>query len=178
MKRMSLAAFIGVAGLLVIMLGLGTAGSTLAGSATLTGTSATASNGRGNVTSAPSGARTAPPTPRRVGRGPVLPRGAKRIGALGASTKINVDVMLAPSSSAALADYAANVSSPGNALYHHYLTVGQFAAMFGPTASAVSTVEASLRADGLTPGRLSANHLTLPVTATAKQFAVAFSTGF
>ncbi len=178
MKRISLAAFIGVAGLLVIMLGLGTAGSPLAGGTTLTGTSATASQGRGNVTSAPSGARAAPPTPRRVGRGPVLPRGARRIGALGASTRINVDVVLAPSSAAALQDYAANVSSPGNALYHHYLTVSQFAAMFGPTASAVSTVEASLRADGLTPGPLSANHLTLPVTATAKQFAGAFSIGF
>ena len=50
--------------------------------------------------------------------------------------------------------------------------------MFGATALAVSTVEASLRAEGLTPGPLSANHLTLPVTATATQFAGAFSTGF
>ena len=178
MKRISLAAFIGVAGLLLITLGVGTAGSTPAGSATLTGTSATPSNGLDAVTSAHSGASAGPPTPRRVGHGPMVPRGAKRIGALGTSTRINVDVALAPSNPAALEDYAANISSPGNSLYHHYLTVGQFASMFGPTAAAISTVEASLRADGLTPGPLSANHLTLPVTATANQFAKAFSIGF
>ena len=34
--------------------------------------------------------------------------------------------------------------------YHHYLTVSQFAATFGPSAAAVSAVEASLRASGLT----------------------------
>ena len=49
---------------------------------------------------------------------------------------------------------------------------------FGPSAAAISAVEASLRADGLTPGSLSADHLLLPVTATAKQLAGAFSTGF
>src|SRR5690242_17662231 len=130
MKRISLAAFIGVAGLLLIMLGVGPARSTPAGSATLTGSSGSANQGWATVTSARSGARAAqPPPPRRVGRGPVLPRGARRIGALGAATKINVDVVLAPSSAAALQDYAANVSSPGNALYRHYLTVSQFAAM-------------------------------------------------
>ena len=87
-------------------------------------------------------------------------------------------MVLAPSSPSALADYAANVSSPGNALYHHYLTVSQFAATFGPSAAAVSAVEASLRASGLTPGPLSGNHLMLPVAATAKQFATAFSVAF
>jgi hypothetical protein len=51
MKRTSLAAVIGAAGLLLITLGVGTAGSTLTGNATLLGatssTSATASHGLG-----------------------------------------------------------------------------------------------------------------------------------
>ena len=180
MKLRSLAACIGAAGLLLITLGVGTDWGTLAGAASLSGSSVTASQGPGNVTSlsAHSGVSAAPPTPRRVGHGPQLPRGARRLGSLSVSTRINVDVMLAPSSATALADYAANVSSPGNALYHHYLTVSQFAAMFGPTATAVSTVEASLRSEGLTPGTLSSNRLLLPVTATAKQLGKAFSTGF
>jgi len=50
--------------------------------------------------------------------------------------------------------------------------------MFGPTASAISAVESSLRADGLTPGPLSADHLMLPVTATADQLGRALSIGF
>ncbi len=86
--------------------------------------------------------------------------------------------MLASGDATGLADYAANVSSPGNPLYHHYLTVSQFASMFGPSPAAISTVEDALRAEGLTPGPLSANHLMLPVAATAQQFGRAFSTGF
>ncbi|HEX3514426.1 MAG TPA: protease pro-enzyme activation domain-containing protein, partial [Trebonia sp.] len=162
------------------MAGSTLAGTTLASTGTLSSTSVTVNHGLGGVTDtlAHSGVGAGPPTPRRVGHGPALPRGARRIGVLADSTRINVDVVLAPSSAVALQDYAANVSSPGNPLYHHYLTPDQFTAMFGATASAVSTVEASLRADGLTPGPLSANHLTLPVTATAKQFAGAFSLGF
>jgi subtilase family serine protease len=181
MKPRSLSVFVGVIALLAITLGVGWGGPTLAGPVAARDTSVTVSQGLGNAVgpAAQSLARAAHPgPPRRVGRGPKLPRGARRLRALSAATKINVDVMLAPSDEAALTAYAANVSSPGNALYHHYLTVSQFAAMFGPSAAAVSAVEASLRADGLTPGPLSANHLMLPVTATAKQLAAAFSTSF
>ena len=55
--------------------------------------------------------------------------------------------MLAPRSAAALEDYAANVSSPGNSLYHHYLTVGQTvgAATAGPFT--VTVPKASTDAD-------------------------------
>jgi len=180
MKPRSWAVFIGVAALLAITFVVGRTGPTLADAAARD-TSVTVSQGTGSA-AGPAGSALVsaahPAPPKRVGHGPKLPRGARRLGALAAGTKIKVDVMLAPSSSAALADYAANVSSPGNALYHHYLTVSQFAATFGPSAAAISTVKASLRADGLTPGPLSANHLTLPVTATAKQFAGAFSIGF
>jgi hypothetical protein len=132
-------------------------------------------------------ARTAPataahtgahPVSERVGTAPAAVRGAHRIGALAASARIHVDVMLAPRNKAALQDYATNVSSPGNSLYRHYLTVGQFAARFGPTPAGIRAVESSLRKAGLRPGRLASDHVTLPVTATAGQFARAFSTGF
>jgi hypothetical protein len=181
MKPRSLAVFIGVIALLALALGVGWGDSALTGPAATRDTSLTVSQARGAAAgqaghSLASAAHPGPP--RRVGSGPKLPRGARRLGALAVATKINVDVMLAPSNAAAMADYAANVSSPGNALYHHYLTVEQFAAMFGPSAAAISAVESSLRADGLTPGPLAANHLLLPVTATAKQLAAAFSTGF
>ena len=180
MKPRALAAFVGAASLLLIAFGFGIADPTLAGNAAPRSTSVTVNQSVSTATdlSAHSSVGAPAPAAKRVGHGPVLPKGAQRIGALTASARINVDVMLASSSAAALADYATNVSSPGNPLYHRYLTVDQFAAMFGPTASAISTVEASLRAEGLTPGSLSANHLMVPVTATAKQFGQAFSTGF
>ena len=180
MKPRSWAVFIGVATLLAITFIVGRGGPTLAGAAARD-TSVTVSQGTGSATDPAGSALVSaahPAPPKRVGPGPKVPHGARRLGALATSTKMTVEVMLAPRSSAALADYAANVSSPGNALYHHYLTLSQFTAMFGPSAAAASTVEASLRADGLTPGPLSANHLLLPVTATAKQFAGAFSIGF
>ncbi len=116
--------------------------------------------------------------PERLGSAPAVAPGAHRIGALPGAATLSVDVMLAPRSAAALQAYATAVSSPGNSLYRHYLTVGQFASRFGPTASAISAVESSLRAAGLRPGLLAADHLMLPVTATAGQFASAFSTGF
>ena len=178
MKPRSLAAFIGAVCLLLITLGVGIASATVPGTAALRGASTSSGGGGGGGTATVLSAHSAAPPPKRVGHGPALPRGAARIGALAAATRINVDVMLAPSDATALANYAANVSSPGNSLYHHYLTVSQFAAMFGPTAAAVSTVDASLRAEGLTPGPLSANHLTVPVTATASQLGKAFSIGF
>ena len=180
MKPRSLAVFIGVAAVfLAIALGVGGVGPTRQAQPRRRQPRRGASRGQTPGQAGQSLASAAHPgPPRRVGRGPAIPRGARRLGALAAAAKISVDVVLAPSSPSALADYAANVSSPGNALYHHYLTVSQFAATFGPSAAAVSAVEASLRASGLTPGPLSANHLLLPVAATAKQFATAFSVAF
>jgi kumamolisin len=76
-------------------------------------------------------------------------------------------VALRPRDPAGLAAYAAAVSTPSDPLYHQYLTVSQFAARFGPTAASVAAVRAALRAQGLSPGALSANGLALPVSTTA-----------
>lgn len=163
----------------MLALGVGWGGSTLAGATPTKNTSLTVGQGAGSA-AGPGGqalaAAVQPGPPRRVGAGPKLPRGARRFGALANSTKINVDVMLTPGDAAGLAAYAANVSSPGNSLYHRYLSIAQPATAFGPSAAAVSAVEASLKEDGLRLGPLSADHLLLPVTATAKQLAAAFST--
>src|SRR5215469_1267740 len=117
MKPRSWAVFIGVATLLAITFVVGRTGPTLTGAAARD-TSVTVSQGTGSA-AGPGGSTLVsaahPGPPKRIGHGPQLPHGARRLGALSSATKITVDVMLAPSSSAALADYAANVSSPGNA---------------------------------------------------------------
>jgi len=116
-------------------------------------------------------------SPRRVGEAPA-PGRAVRLGRLAPSTAMHVDVVLQPRDPAALASYAADVSTPGNALYRHWIAPGQFAARFGPTPAAIRAVTASLRSAGLRVGQISGDHLSLPVSATAGAVARAFSLGF
>ncbi len=115
---------------------------------------------------------------RRIGTKPSLPSGAKAVGALSQGTQLSITVTLQPRDPAALAAYAAAVSTPGSSEYHHYLSVAEFARRFGPTSSAIAAAEASLRARGLSPGRLSANGLSFSVTANADRLASGFHTSF
>ena len=115
---------------------------------------------------------------RRIGSKPSLPSGAKAVGALSQSTQLSVTVTLQPRDPAALAAYATAVSTPGSSEYHDYLSVAEFAHRFGPTASAIAAAETSLRARGLSPGKLSANGLSFSVTATAARLASGFQTSF
>jgi subtilase family serine protease len=103
-----------------------------------------------------------------------VPAGSARIGALPGSITIQIDVALAPRDPAALSQYANQVSTPGSPLYHQYIARGQFASLFGPTNATVTSVYAALRARGLNPGAISADHLSIPVTATAGQIESAF----
>jgi subtilase family serine protease len=72
--------------------------------------------------------------------------------------------------------YSEGVATPGSPLYHHYLSVGEFVSRFAPTAAQVAAVRASLVRNGLAPGAISANGLTLPMTARAGTVETAFST--
>jgi hypothetical protein len=111
-----------------------------------------------------------------VGVAAGIPRGAARIGAEPGFRVLRIDVVLAPRDPAALSRYAIEVATPGSPLYHDYLPRGAFPAFFGPTAAAIATVRSALRAVGLRPGPLSANHLSIPVTATATAIERAFGT--
>jgi hypothetical protein len=112
----------------------------------------------------------------RVGQAPQRPRGTRVIGSLGRSTRLHVTVVLQPRDPAALARYATDVATPGSGRFHRYLTVNQFASRFGPTPSQLAAVESELRAHGLHPGTPTANHLSIPLSATAASVAQAFST--
>jgi hypothetical protein len=125
-----------------------------------------------------SGVAAAAPANKRVGAKPPIPAGAQRVGVLPAGISIQAVVTLQPRDPQALADYARAVSTPGSSAYHHYLTVGQFVQRFGPTKGQVNAVVASLRTRGLHPGAVSANHLSLTLSAPASQLASAFSTSF
>jgi subtilase family serine protease len=105
-----------------------------------------------------------------------IPAGSRELGAVARNATVHAAVALQPRDAAGLAAYAQAVATPGSGLYHHYLSVRQFAERFAPTAAQVTAVRASLRKDGLTPGQVGANGLTLPVTADAATVESAFST--
>lgn len=92
------------------------------------------------------------------------------------STKVSIDVVLQPRNPAALSQYATQVATPASPLYHRYITAAQFPELFGPTSAAITSVYAALKAAGLRPGKISADHLSIPVTATAGQLQSAFGT--
>lgn len=57
---------------------------------------------------------------------------------------VDARVYLAGQNQAGLASYATAVSTPGNALYGHYLTPSQVRAAYGPTSAQVSAVQSWL----------------------------------
>jgi subtilase family serine protease len=112
----------------------------------------------------------------RVGKAPRRPAGARLVGALAGATRLPVSVTLKPRDPAGLAAHAAAVSTPGSADYRHYLSVAGFSRRFGPPPGQIAAIRSSLRAHGLRPGHVSANGLSIPVTATARAIERSFST--
>jgi subtilase family serine protease len=119
-----------------------------------------------------------PAQPVRVGQLPPLGPAARDVGGLASATRMHVSVVLKPRDPAALAAYAREVSQPGSAVYHAFLTPEQFAARFGAAQAEVRAVKSSLRAHGLSPGSVTANRLAIPVAGTAGQIEHAFSLSF
>jgi subtilase family serine protease len=97
------------------------------------------------------------------------------VGPLAGATRIHLSVALEPRDPAALQAFATAVSTPGSNIYGQYITPAEFAQRFGPTSAQIESVEASLAAHGLSPGAPSANHLSIPLTASASQLERAFS---
>lgn len=89
------------------------------------------------------------------------------IGALAPGTHLHLTVVLRPHDAAALAARAAAVSSPSSPLYRRFLDVDQFAARFGASATDVKRLRATLRREGLHPGSLARDHLSLTLTGSA-----------
>ncbi len=114
----------------------------------------------------------------RVGTAPAHPTGSHVLGALSGSTPLHITIGLDPRDPAGLTAYATEVSTPGTSLYHHYLSVAEFADRFGATPATIASVRAALIAEGLTPSAASANGLSLSVSAPASTLARAFDTSF
>lgn len=116
--------------------------------------------------------------PAGIGRAPAPPAGSARIGALGGATGLHLEVVLSPRDPVALSDFVTAVSTPGSPLYHHYLRRSQFASRFGAAPETVGAVRTALQAQGLHPGPVSANGLSIPVDTTAAAASSSLHVGF
>jgi putative cell wall-binding protein len=112
-------------------------------------------------------------------RPPALPVGAFALfGPSVATTPLNLTVAVAPRDPAALAAFAAAVSTPGSPEYHHFVTPAQFASSFGPTSATLRQVLAKVASLGLAPGAVSPGGLSFQVHTTFAQAAAALNTSF
>ncbi|HMD95040.1 MAG TPA: protease pro-enzyme activation domain-containing protein [Trebonia sp.] len=71
----------------------------------------------------------------------------RAMGAVAASQQLTIQVWLKPRTAAA-ESYATAVSTPGSALYQHYLSPAAYAARFGASKAAAAGVETWLKSDG------------------------------
>jgi Pro-kumamolisin, activation domain len=126
-------------------------------------------------------ARAASASPKRaasgmtvIGTGPVLPRGAKRVGLAPAKAHLRFELALRPRDPVGLLRFIREVSNPSSPLYRHYLRKGQFGRRFGPTLATIDKIIGRLRADGMHVGHVSANRLLIAVTTTVSVAEAAF----
>lgn len=116
------------------------------------------------------------------GTHPAWATGAAKVSSSAVTSgTVTANVYLAGQNPSGLAAYATAVSTPGNALYGHYLTARLVMARFGPTAAQIHAVENWLTGAGLSVSKVADGvggfvqvHGT--VAATAKAFGVTFGT--
>ena len=125
-----------------------------------------------------SGAGAAAPTGTRVvAPKPVLPHGAKQLGAVSPTATVSGAVVLQPRDEGALTRFISQVTDRHSALFHHYLTPTAFAARFGPTPASVAAVTAQLRSQGLSVTNVSRSGLLVDFKGAASKVETTFRTG-
>jgi subtilase family serine protease len=99
---------------------------------------------------------------------------ATAVGPVAPTTRLALTVVLKPRNASGLAALAAAVSDPASPSYRHFLSVGEFAARFGASSANVRMLRETLRREGLEPGALARNDLSIAVSGTAGAASRAF----
>ena len=86
------------------------------------------------------GASPSPHSVRLAGSVASFTSSSRAIGPVNGAVRLSVQVWLKPHLAAA-ARYATAVSTPGNKLFHHYLSPNAFTARFGPSKAAAAKVD-------------------------------------
>jgi Pro-kumamolisin, activation domain/IPT/TIG domain len=117
------------------------------------------------------------PPPVAIGAPPQIPSSAVKLGPAPATATVSGAVVLRPRDEQALEGFIAEASTKGSSLFGHYLSKGQFATRFGPSAAAVAGVRAQLSSDGLDVDGATDGGLVIRFSGTSAEVASAFATG-
>lgn len=101
---------------------------------------------------------------------------ATALGAVSSASPVEFNLVLKLRDEAGAEALVRAVSSPGSALYHHYVTRAQWEADFSPTAVQVAQAKSWLASEGFTVGAVSKDRLTISASGTASQVNSAFDT--
>jgi hypothetical protein len=112
-----------------------------------------------------------------VAPAPHLPAGSRVVGPTAAAAQETGAVALMLPDEAAVTQFIAETSDPGSPDYQHFLAPGQFASVFGPSQSEITTVEQQLSADDLQVTGVSSNDLLVDFAGSASAVETAFGTG-
>ena len=88
---------------------------------------------------------------------------------------MSVSIVLPLRNQSGLTSLLNQLYDPSSPNYHHFLSVAEFTAQFGPTAEEYQAVVSFAQANGLTVTDTPANRLIVPVTGSVAQFNQAFN---
>jgi subtilase family serine protease len=123
-------------------------------------------------------AATAAPSGRAQLQGSAAPASARSRpqGQVAANSSVSFDLVLTLKDAQGAQAMANAVSTPGSALFHHYLSPAQWEAAYAPTQKEVSAAESWLRQQGFTVGAVPADRLFVSAQGSAAQVERAFAT--
>ncbi len=99
---------------------------------------------------------------------------ARPAGTVAGTSQVRFDLLLSLRNGTAAQAFVQQVSSPGSAEFHHYLTDAQWVSRFGPAQATVAKAQAWLRQAGFTVGSLAKDRLFVTATGTALRVEHAF----
>jgi subtilase family serine protease len=95
-------------------------------------------------------------------------------GGVAASSAVAFDLLLTMRNAASAQALVKEVSEPGSAQFHHYLTLRTWVARYAPSAASITKAEAWLHSEGFSVGTLPKDKLYVPASGTATQVEKAF----
>ena len=134
-------------------------------------------SGMGAVAGSAAAAPKPTPSAQRMAlRGSLAPAAARShpAGRVAASSSVSFDLLLSLRNAAGAQAFLRDVSSPGNRLYHHFLTDAQWEARFSPTRADVARAESWIRREGFTVVSVPKARLFVSVRGSARSVERAF----
>jgi Pro-kumamolisin, activation domain len=119
----------------------------------------------------------ADPGPDRITLRDSVPPAQERahpLGEIPATSWVSFDLALKLRNAAGASRYVREVSSPGSAHFHHYLSDAQWVSRFGPTKASAAAARHWLRRAGFTVGQVSRARLYITASASARTVEHAF----